>query len=346
MIPLKLVMTTAGLGRFAAAQSDDDVDLTVTQVGLSNVPFVAAPSLTGLPGEFRRLATVSGDAVGDNIVHMTVQDEEALSYTVHGFGLWLGDGTLFATYSQPDVIAEKASGAMLLLAIDIAFPEAGVENITFGDTSFLNPPATTETKGVVELATDDEADAGTPGLLAITARQLHRAMLALQQAIDDLTGNVGAALAAFGQRRIEGEGLITGGGDLTANRTLKVTAATKEQLLAHTAGDVSVTPQSFDGTAHLAQDGWIRHPSGLIEQWGVWTGSMSAEASFVVPFGFAFPTACLGMHAIVRNPTASNEGVVVAQEVSLSTTSATLFAQNEAGTSSNTTGVRWRAWGY
>jgi microcystin-dependent protein len=163
MIPLKLVMTTAGLGRFTAAQSDAGVDLTVTQVAFTATAFVAAPTLTALPGEFRRVSTVSGEAAGDNLVHMTVQDDAELTYTVRGFGLFLGDGTLFATYSQPGVIVEKSSNAMLALVIDIAFPEAGVDRITFGDTNFLNPPATTERRCVIEIATLEEAKAADPG---------------------------------------------------------------------------------------------------------------------------------------------------------------------------------------
>ncbi|USU08903.1 phage tail protein [Sphingomonadaceae bacterium OTU29MARTA1] len=167
MIPLKLVMTTAGLRRFTAAQENAGVDLRVAKVGFSNTNFVAAPTLTALPGEFRRIDTVSGESVGDNVVHMTVQDEDEVTYTVRGFGLWLGDGTLFATYSQPTPIAEKSTASMLALVIDIVFPEAGVDRIIFGDTNFLNPPATTERKGVVELATLAEAKAGD-ALRAVT----------------------------------------------------------------------------------------------------------------------------------------------------------------------------------
>lgn len=162
MNALELVMTTAGLGRFTAAQSDTGVDLTVNEVGFSAQEFVAAPSLTALPGEFKRISTVSGVSLADNIVHMTVQDDAPVTYTVTGFGLFLADGTLFATYSQAGPIVEKSTGSMLALAIDIAFPQAGVENITFGSTDFLNPPATTDKKGVVELATLAEARAGDP----------------------------------------------------------------------------------------------------------------------------------------------------------------------------------------
>ncbi|MCP8893001.1 phage tail protein [Sphingomonas faeni] len=99
MSALKLVMTTAGLGRFTAAQAGDDIDLTIARVGLTDTAFVAAPSLTALPGEFRRLSTVSGSVEAENVVHMTVTDDAAISYTVRGFGLFLTDGTLFAAYS-------------------------------------------------------------------------------------------------------------------------------------------------------------------------------------------------------------------------------------------------------
>ena len=160
MNALELVMTTAGLGRFTAAQSDTGVDLTINEVGLTAQGFTAAPSLTALPGEFRRISTVSGESLAANVVHMTVQDDAAVTYQVTGFGLFLADGTLFATYSQPLPIVEKSTGSMLALAIDIAFPQAGVENIQFGSTDFLNPPATTERKGVVELATKAEALGG------------------------------------------------------------------------------------------------------------------------------------------------------------------------------------------
>jgi microcystin-dependent protein len=161
MTALKLVMTTAGLGRFTAAQASDDIDLTIARVALSATGFVAAPTLTALPGEFRRLATVSGSVEAQNIVHLTVTDDEAVTYQVRGFGLFLADGTLFAAYSQATPIAEKSLGSMLALAIDIAFPVAGVEQISFGNTDFLNPPATEGGKGVVELATVAEGLAGT-----------------------------------------------------------------------------------------------------------------------------------------------------------------------------------------
>ena len=180
---LALVITTAGLERFTAAQLDEDVDLTIAEIGLTDDEFVAAPTLTALPGEFRRLDTLSGAAVGDNIVHLVVRDEGAVTYTVRGFGLFLADGTLFAVYGQAEAILQKAVLSTTLIAIDIAFPTTDINALTFGNTNFLNPPATTITKGVVELATEAEAIAGEEDDLAVTPAALKAAIDAAVTAI-------------------------------------------------------------------------------------------------------------------------------------------------------------------
>lgn len=179
MTALPLTITTAGLSRFTAAQVDDDIDLGITSVGLTDLEFVVAPTLTALPGQFRQVATISGEAVGDNVVHMIVRDAAELSYTVRGFGLFLEDGTLFAVYGQEEPLFEKAAAATMLLAVDMAFPTGNVSSITFGDTNFLNPPATTTKAGVVELATPEEAAAGEDAQRAVTPAALREALVAL-----------------------------------------------------------------------------------------------------------------------------------------------------------------------
>lgn len=173
MTPLTLTITRAGMERFTAAQLDDDIDLTIAALALTAATFVPAPTLTALPGEFRRLTAVSGDQVGDSIVHMTIRDDVEVGYTVRGFGVFLADGTLFASYGQAEVLFQKSPRATFMTALDIAFPTGDVSQLTFGDTNFLNPPATTARQGVVRLATDAEADAGADAV-AVTARQLAR----------------------------------------------------------------------------------------------------------------------------------------------------------------------------
>lgn len=160
MSALKLILTDAGMERFTAAQLGNPIDLTVAAIGLTAQDFYAAPTLTALPGEFRRINAVSGAVVGDNTAHIVMRDDAEIGYTVRGFGLILADGTLLAAYGQPTPIVEKSPAVTLHLPLDLAFPTAAINNLTFGDANFLNPPATTTKKGVVELATITEARAG------------------------------------------------------------------------------------------------------------------------------------------------------------------------------------------
>lgn len=160
MTALRLVLTKAGITRFAAAQLGDPIDLTIAAIGLTAADFIAAPTLTALPGEFRRVTAVSGVVAGDNTVHIVMMDAEEIAYTVRGFGLILADGTLLAAYGQPSPIVEKTPAATLYLPLDLAFPTTAINSLTFGSTNFLNPAATTTKKGVVELATKTEGLAG------------------------------------------------------------------------------------------------------------------------------------------------------------------------------------------
>ena len=337
MTALKLTMTTAGLGRFTAAQGGDDIDLTIARVGLTASSFVAAPTLTALPGEFKRLATVSGSVEAQNIVHMTITDDDAATYTVRGFGLFLADGTLFAVYGQSTPIAEKSTGAMLALAIDIAFPVAGVENITFGSTSFLNPPGTEAHKGVVELATLAEANAGDT--TRVTTGSVVKAMIAA--AMDSVT----QALAGITARTIFGSGLVKGGGDLTTNRTLTVDAATGAEVLAGTRGDVAITPAGLAALAGtIATNGQFQIAPGVFVKVGLQPGP-HGEGSVAINFPTPFPNACLCAIGIAVNTGGDIRCDSYVQERALTAATFTAFVQKQASDSSNIDAIRWIAVG-
>ncbi|WP_375292460.1 hypothetical protein [Sphingomonas melonis] len=161
MTAIALVITRAGLERFTAAQLADDIDLTIATVGLTEANFVVSPTLTALPGEFSRLAMVSGTAASDHIVHLTIRDDGTEHYLLRGFGLFLADGTLFAVHGQADPIVEKSARTSLYFAVDVAFPTGNAEALTFGNTNFLNPPATRTTAGVAKAAAPADLVAGT-----------------------------------------------------------------------------------------------------------------------------------------------------------------------------------------
>ncbi len=346
MTALTLTMTTAGLGRFTAAQASDDIDLTIATVGLTASAFVVAPTLTALPGEFRRIATIAGSAIGDNLVHMIVRDEAALAYDVRGFGLFLQDGTLFAVYGQATPIAGKSVASTLLLALDIAFPTSDITQLTFGDTNFLNPIATSETKGVVELATLPEAEAGDT--TRATTGAVVKAMIAT--AIDA----VGEAIDGLIRRTIYGAGLVKGGGDGSANRTLTVDAATAAQLRAGVASDAAATPAGLAaaGFAYVvrsnlvSQGGYREWSDGYIEQWGFVDGNITNEQAYQIAFPIPFVAECFGIRGTARNTSQSASGSHQVQEVSVALTGAVVFLQSDQSTTSDAAGgFRWRATG-
>jgi hypothetical protein len=236
MSALPILLTNEGWQRFTEAQLSDDIDLAISDIGFTSDAFVVAPTLTALPGEFKRLATLSGLVAGNDTVHLTVLDVETDTYDLRGFGLYLDDGTLFAVYGQPEPIVEKAIVSAVLLAFDIKFLPALVSEISFGNPTFLYPPATEIRKGVAELATQAEVDAGEDQEKIVTPKTLAGRLLSILGAIAD---------RALAIRTIVGAGLATGGGDLTADRTITVLAASAEEADAGAIQDKALVPASL-----------------------------------------------------------------------------------------------------
>lgn len=176
MTAIVLSLTNAGLAAVQAASGTDPV--VIAQLGLTATPFEAAPTLTALPGEFKRIGAVAGTAAAPNLTHMTAYDTSAEVWTATGLGLWLADGTLFAVYSAATTIINKAGAAFAMIGFDIAFSADLAASISFGTPVFTNPPATTEMRGLVELATVAEALAGSDVLRALTPQAARAAVLA------------------------------------------------------------------------------------------------------------------------------------------------------------------------
>lgn len=112
-------------------------------------------------------------------------------------------------------------------------------------------------------------------------------------------------------RKINTTSPLTGGGDLSADRTLAISAAsasdrgavqlaTAAEAAAGTDAVKAVTPAGLKAaftaanlgfTQSLAQTGWTKLPNGLILQWGR-TGSIDSDTSITITFPITFPTAC------------------------------------------------------
>jgi len=353
MIPLTLIITRAGMAKFTAAQLTAGLDLTIAAVGLTDQAIVAAPTLTALPGEFRRVTMVSGKAVGDAVVHMTMRDDAEIGYTARGFGLFLADGTLFAAYGQNDPLFQKSPRATFFAALDLAFPTSDITRLTFGATDFLNPPATSDTKGVVELATEAEGLTGTD-TLRVAPVSVVRAMIAaliapIARAVSDLADDIELALGGLAAKKINGSGLVSGGGRNDTDRTLTVNAATPLEIRLGTVADKAVTPKALVDARMVyvvdSREGYRSLSDGSVEQWGVADIGRTTEGFFTLTFPTPFPTECTGIFTMTRNLNGTDQGLTSIQEKELTAAQATLYAQNHTAALNETGGFRWRAWG-
>jgi hypothetical protein len=173
---LTLTVTSAGRAALVNADNNGTAPVLIAKVGLTATAVTPHPTDTVLPGEHKRIATLSGGVVADDTIHVIVRDESSDVYTVRSVGLYLADDTLFGIYGQAEVLLEKSAKALLLLPIDVKFEDIAAATISFGDANFLNPPATTTTQGVVELATEAEAETGVDTVRAVTPKGMKAAV--------------------------------------------------------------------------------------------------------------------------------------------------------------------------
>lgn len=169
---MNFYLTNAGLAAFVNPANTGTNAILIDRIGVSSVALPGDPSshagLLALPNELKRLSTFAGANVGDNTIHVTIRDESAETYALRTFGLYASTGVLMAYVTSADPISQKTPSSMTLIAADLAFVVAINAQVNFGNTNFLNPPATTVTPGVVELATKEETAEGVDTTRAVT----------------------------------------------------------------------------------------------------------------------------------------------------------------------------------
>lgn len=234
-------LTDAGRAALINAANNGTLARTVAAIGVTATAFTPSATLTTIPNEIKRIAAISGDVVAPDTVHVTVRDEGAETYTVRGFALWLDNGILLGTYSQPAVIVEKSGAGIMLLAFDLRVLDGSVNigTLQFGNKDFLNPPATTERQGVVELATAAEAAELTDAVRALTPASVAALFDARALTTTHITAGTG----------------LTGGGNLTANRTI---ALADTVVVAGSYGAAAKTPTfTVDAQGRLTAAGTV-----------------------------------------------------------------------------------------
>lgn len=171
---LNLITTTAGRAAILAGVAGGTL-IQVDDVQVSQVHQSVSISTTALASVHKTLTDVVGSvrpAGSGHALHVVIRDDSTDSYTIRALSLRLSDTTALMVYSQTDPIAVKASGSSLHLAIDLTIDADTAATITFGDTDYALPAASTDNAGIAELATLAEIATGTDPLRVVSAKSL------------------------------------------------------------------------------------------------------------------------------------------------------------------------------
>jgi microcystin-dependent protein len=297
MATLPLVITALGRAALVNAQATGTNAVVIAAVGVTATPFVAADTLTALPGEIKRVSTVAGEATAPDRMNLVLRDDDEVTYSMRGFGLYTDGGVLFATYSANQVIIEKSALASMLITMDVAFLSPVAALIQFGDMSWTNPQATVTRKGVSELATDAETVTGTDAERTVTPHGLWAALNSF------LAGSIATALGlkADKARSVTGGGLASGGGDLSADRVINVSEASNAEALAGTSSTTVLTPRR--GKALI--DALVAAAPGALDTLNELAAALGNDPNFAATTAAAIGTkAPLNSPALTGTPTA------------------------------------------
>ncbi len=168
---LLITITNAGRAEMINAENTGTGPVVITQIGFGTGQYSPSKAQTALTNQVKRVNSIAGLVVANDTIHVMAKDEGPDTYNVGEFGLFSASGNLVAVYSQVAAsgwIIQKSGASTLLLAVDIILESLSATNLTFGDVTFINPPATTEKPGVVQL---EDSLTSSSTSKALTAKQ-------------------------------------------------------------------------------------------------------------------------------------------------------------------------------
>lgn len=167
-----LVITDAGKQALVDATQTGTAQLTLSTIAVGSGQYTPDAAQTALHDEIKRLPIIQASAVEDHVIHVAYQDDSTDSYNVYEVGVYTSDGVLFAVYSSNELIISKSANTSCLLTVDMIIDDLDVSDISFGDIEFATGAATTESAGIVEIATQAEVDAGEDAYRVVTPETL------------------------------------------------------------------------------------------------------------------------------------------------------------------------------
>jgi hypothetical protein len=284
-MPINFILTNAGKAAIVAANNTGTNPVTINRVGVGSASWTPTAAATALNTEIKKITAIGGAAVADDTIHVTASDTSSDVYTVKEIGLFLTDGTLLAVYSQSTAIITKGAETVALIAADLVITGLPAGSVTVGDVTFDYPQATETVKGVAEIATTAEAQAGTDDerfltpakLQDVTSTETRRGVVELANSTETIQG-------IDAQRAVTPAGLaaLTG----TETRRGLVELATSAETVAGVDNQRAVTPAGLnDRTATVDRRGIVELATDAETQ----TGTDSQRA--VTPASLASLTA-------------------------------------------------------
>lgn len=255
---MNIVLTNAGLQKIINAEQTGTAPVVISQIVFGSGQYSANASQIALQNEIKRLPVISGGTDNDHSIHVAAQDTSSDSYSVYEFGLFFEDGTLFAVYSQTgSPILQKTISSVAQFECGIALQGVNVESISFGDVEFTYPYANESNPGIAEIATTEEAQAGTDDTRALTPKSLQAVT-----ATESRNGIVELATTAEAQGGTESSHVLTPAAlqTVTATQTRKgiVELATNAEAQTGTDAEKAVTPAALKAvTATTVRRGLI-----------------------------------------------------------------------------------------
>ena len=169
---IQMNITTEGLAKFRAALETGNLET------LKTAKFYGGWSGGAVSGSVVATLDIAVNKAiesNSNVCRFICQDKSDAEYTTYGGEVINADGVVVATFNNGGkAVATKQSKAEMMLGFEIKFEDntAASSVINMGDTTFIFDDATETAAGIIELATEAEAKAGTDAKRAITPKTL------------------------------------------------------------------------------------------------------------------------------------------------------------------------------
>lgn len=177
------------------------------------------------------------------------------------------------------------------------------------------------------------------------ATDLRDAIKAIATGILGTGGGGGGVAGVPTNRRIDTAGLLTGGGDLSADRTFTVPKASAAEVQGGVEDAKAVTPLAMRGALAGIAGGEVSIFGAVIFKAGRVDGAYS-EGAVYTGFATAFPNGCIAVVSTAINTTGSGVRDIWTQVISFGPAGFTTQFQYGGGQGNNIDGFTWIAIGY